>query len=105
MKRLLLGLAILAMVACDTVTGPSKVVIISFTADTVSLAKNQCTTLRWESAGGDIARIDTNIGVPIGSVETTGTAQACPFLTTVYTLNVKKGNSTPMLRNLTIIVQ
>lgn len=81
-----LSLALL-ITACSAVT-PTPVISL-FRTDSTSVLKGQCTVLRWDVSGNVDVRIDTNIGLSIGNVPSSGSVTVCPIITTAYTLNAR----------------
>jgi hypothetical protein len=59
--------------------------VVTFSLDSSSIIRGQCTTLRWVTTGdASSATIDQGIG----SVNINGNRQVCPTQTTTYTINV-----------------
>jgi outer membrane protein OmpA-like peptidoglycan-associated protein len=56
---------------------------VSLSADPASIAEGKCSTLTWSSSNATEATIDHGVG----KVDTNGSRQVCPKVTTPYTIN------------------
>lgn len=72
-----------------TTEGPPLEVQITFNADPSSLQPGECTTLQWDTQGGEITMLDGEV------VDFSGQKEVCPPITTTYSLAVYVGVGPP----------
>jgi hypothetical protein len=99
LRRVLLGLALLAAVAVSSCASPK---IIVFAADPQRICQNQTTKLSWSVKGTPVLEAEPTVA-GVGPVAATDSLEVAPRETTVFTLRVTRNDKTAFARQEVVV--